>query len=231
MNPRQRRGAILLLVAGVGALGVFVAVASYVDDVGSRVGKMTTALELVNDVGAYRPLSTGDVKVVEVPERWLPPSALRNVGEVVGQVAAADLVRGSYLQRGSVVPRPALRPGQREVAILVDAETGVAGKVRPGSLVDILATFPAAQNSAPRSEVIVQAARVIDVGVPTARREETAAGFAEGDVVPVTFALSPAESLVVTYAESFGTTVRLGLLSPGDAQNIPERDRVFELGP
>ena len=36
---------------------------------------------------------------------------------------------------------PELATGEREIAILVDAETGVAGKISPGSIVDIVATF------------------------------------------------------------------------------------------
>ena len=40
-----------------------------------------------------------------------------------------------------LVAPPELAPGQREVAILVDAETGVAGKIGPDSVVDIVGTF------------------------------------------------------------------------------------------
>lgn len=222
---------ILLMVAGLGAVGVFFSVAAYVADVRSKLGPMANVVELVNDVSAYRSVSAGDVKLTRTPERWLPPSALRSLDEVIGKVAAADLVRGSFLQRGSVVPRPALQPGQREVAILVDAETGVAGKVAPGGVVDIYATFPAADDRPAQSEAIVQGAKVIDVGVPSVRREETATGFAEGNVVPVTFALSPAETLRVTYAESFGTKLRLGLLPPGDNRPMSEVERIFQLRP
>lgn len=35
MNPRQRRGAVLILLAAVGAVAVFVSISSYVVDIRS----------------------------------------------------------------------------------------------------------------------------------------------------------------------------------------------------
>ena len=52
-----------------------------------------------------------------------------------------------------LVPPPQLQEGQREEAILVDASTGVAGRVRPGDLVDVIASYAAEQGAreAPRA--------------------------------------------------------------------------------
>ena len=79
-------------------------------------------------------------------------------------MAGTDLRKGSLLQRGMLVAPPDLGPGEREVAILVDAETGVAGKIGPGKLVDIVATFPANDRKASQSRVVVPGARIIEVG-------------------------------------------------------------------
>src|SRR5690606_41410198 len=49
---------------------------------------------------------------------------------------------GSLLQNSMVIPAPELEAGEREIAIMVNAETGVAGKVSRQSRVDIYATFP-----------------------------------------------------------------------------------------
>ena len=38
---------------------------------------------------------------------------------------------------------PEINEGEREVAILVDASTGVAGKIEPGSDVDVIASYAA----------------------------------------------------------------------------------------
>ena len=46
MNPRQRRGLLLLVIAGLGLLGVFVLVASYVADVRTEVDPKVELLAL-----------------------------------------------------------------------------------------------------------------------------------------------------------------------------------------
>ena len=47
-----------------------------------------------------------------------------------------------------LIAPPQLAPGQRELAILVDAETGVAGKIGPDSIVDVIATYPGGDTKA-----------------------------------------------------------------------------------
>jgi pilus assembly protein CpaB len=233
---------LLLGLAALGAAGVFALVSNYVAEVRAEVEPKTTVLRLAADAKPFQPLAPGDVDSVEMPERWAPASALTEPSELGGLVPATRLEAGSIIQRGMLIPEPTLRSGQREVAILVDAETGVAGKISPGSSVDIFATFPNSDGTGGRSEIVVEAARVIDVGLPRERDPELP-GTGEDDahadahaappeqggaVVPVTFALSVEESLVLVQAESFAEEVRLGLVSPG-SDPIPSRqDRSFE---
>ena len=128
------------------------------------------------------------------------------------------------------VAPPELRRGEREIAILVDAETGVAGKVGSGNLVDVVATFEGERSASgqPQSRIIVSQARVIAVGHPARRSKPGQAAQADpGQVIPVTFALSVSEALSITYAESFAQEVRLALLRPGDTERVPAAKRVF----
>lgn len=231
VNPRQRRGAFLVTIAALGAIGVFVAVSGYVSDVRSQVGPMTTVLRLRTDAPAFRPITVEMVEETRLPDRWAPRTATQSRRQVVGLVPGTDLPRGSILQAGMLVPAPGLAPGEREIAILVDAETGVAGKVTPGSVVDIYATFEGENEGQSRSEIIVSRARIIGVGSPETVSDEDSGGtFAEGKVVPVTFALSVQESLVLTFAESFATKVRLALIGDGDDTSVALDGRRFELG-
>ncbi len=228
MNPRQRRGVILLAAAAVGAIAVFVWVAGYVSDVRSQVGPMATVLRLTRDVRATEAFEPDWVEPAHVPERWAPATAITDAAAVAGLVAGTDLRRGSVLQDGMLVTPPRLQPGEREVAILVDAETGVAGKIGPGNRVDIYATFDGAEGQPPTSTVIITDALIIDVGVPAAQADiEENGAFAEGKVVPVTFALSVQESLVLTYAESFATKLRLALVRAGERSFIPADQHTF----
>ena len=231
MNPRQRRGILLLTLSALGLLGVFVLVAGYVADVRGEVEPKVQVLTLAKPAEKDKAISDDMISTTELPRRWAPRTALDDPARLIGQVALADIPAGSVLQEGMVGAPPELATGEREIAILVDAETGVAGKISPGSIVDIVATFGGddQEGTPAESNVVVPGARIIDVGQPELRGgnavQEQAADPAT--VVPVTFALEPREALTVTYAESFAAEVRLALLRPGEESELDRKQRVY----
>ena len=231
MNPRQRRGILLLTLSALGLLGVFVLVAGYVADVRTEVDPKVTVLALAKPAEKDKAISDDMIKTMELPRRWVSQTALRDRARLIGQVALADIPAGSLLQEGMIGSPPELATGEREIAILVDAETGVAGKLSPGSIVDIVATFACDEQQGIKAEsnVVVPGARIIDVGQPELKGgngvQDQAADPAQ--VVPVTFALKPKEALTVTYAESFAAEVRLALLRPGEESDLGAKQRVY----
>lgn len=232
MNPRQRRGALLVAVAIVGAVAVFFSVLSFVSDVNSKVGDLVTVVALTRDVAPYEQVTADDLELVEVPRRWLPGTVITDAGDVVGLVSQTGLPKGTYAQQGMFVNRPGVANGYREVAILVDAETGVAGKIQPGNRVDMLVTLGSRQGDAdpvaPRAQVWVTNALVVNVGVvETVDRQSASGSLSEGKAVPVTFAVPISDALKIAYAESFAVKVRLALRGGGDESQVPEGDRVF----
>jgi pilus assembly protein CpaB len=163
---------------------------------------------------------------------------LTDRSQLVGVVAGSDLSRDSILQEGMLVTPPELHAGEREVAILVDASTGVAGKIKPNDRVDVIAAYQGDQannnpNAKPdRSIVVVAGAKVLAVGQP---RLKSQGGVQQSDatqdptqVVPVTFALSKLQELRVSYAQSFAQDVRLALVPPGDNTNRTLPETVFK---
>jgi len=234
VNPRQRRGLLLIAISALGLLGVFVLVAGYVADVREEVDPKVRLLALAKPVKANQAVTDDMLTTVEMPRRWAPATAVRDPAEAIGLVAGSDLTARSLLQEGMLVAPPELAPGEREVAILVDAETGVAGKIGPGKRVDIVATFPASERKAAQARVVVPAARIVEVGqvrlqgAETLREQQNAD---PGQVVPVTFALSPEEVLIVNYAEQNGSSVRLSLLRPGDDVELSKKQRVYQREP
>jgi pilus assembly protein CpaB len=214
MNPRQRRGAVLLILAAIGAIVVFVSVVGYVGSVRAEVRDKISVLQLTKPVAAYATVDESAVKRVEVTANGMPRDALlTDIQDLTGKVAATDVPEGALLEKGMFVNAPTLQPGQREIAIMIDAETGVAGKVQPGMLVDIYASFQQQNGTAQKSCAVrvISNARVINVG----QLRKQADGQNPNDVtqvVPVTFALSVADSLKLTYAESFAAKVRLALI-------------------
>ncbi|MFF7728218.1 Flp pilus assembly protein CpaB [Streptomyces sp. NPDC008001] len=239
MNSRQRRGVILLLLSVVCAFAAFVGVLSVISDVDSKVGPEVTAYELKSDVPAYRTLEAGQFRKVSLPKRWLPKTAVTNLDEVTGKIAVNPLREGSLLQSDMVADRPALKPGQQEIAIMIDAATGVAGKITPGATVNIYATFAATNGGGggngsesagqPRSKVIVSNAKVIDVGKLTALQPKQGDAQSGGEAVPITFALETLDAQRVAYAESFASHVRLALVAPGSDTTIPPNQRDYTL--
>ncbi|MBL1099095.1 Flp pilus assembly protein CpaB [Streptomyces coffeae] len=230
MNSRQRRGVVLLLLSGLCAIGAFAGVLSVIDDVESKVGPETTAYKLTSDIPAYQALDAGNFEKVSMPERWVPSTAVTDLDDIRGKIAVTPLRRGSLLQNDMIVNRPALKAGQQEIAIMIDAATGVAGKINPGAKVNIYATFEGkGQDDKPVSKLIVAGARVIDVGKLTALEPDQDDERRIDKAVPITFALDTKNAQRVAYAESFASHVRLALVAPGGDGPIAPGDRTYTL--
>ncbi|MFF8862569.1 Flp pilus assembly protein CpaB [Streptomyces sp. NPDC015139] len=231
MNSRQRRGVILLILSVLCALGAFAGVLSVIRDVNSKVGPEVTAYRVKSKVEPYTALSTGQFEKIEMPKRWLSANAVTDLRQIQGKIAVTTLQAGSLLQTDMIVDQPALQPGQQEVAIMIDAATGVAGKITPGSRVNVYATFEGKKEGDPdQSKIIVTNARVLDVGHITALDPDRSKDQQQPtEAVPITFALSTLDAQRITYAESFAQRVRLALVAPGGETSVPDKDRTYEL--
>ncbi|HVM36019.1 MAG TPA: Flp pilus assembly protein CpaB [Actinomycetota bacterium] len=219
MNPRQRRGMLLLLVAITGAAAVFVSISNYVADVRALVGPDLGVVALGSEVERYQPITDDMLRVIEMPERFVPEGALAR-DDVIAGVAAADMPAGTILQQGMVVAPPALNEDESEIAITVDAETGVGGNIRTGDYVDIYATF-AGEDRRPSCEArLVTDALILGVGIPSEAAPEDEGQVEPETVVPVRFALNALETEQLVLAESFAHEVRLSLVGPGRLAQI-----------
>jgi pilus assembly protein CpaB len=226
LNPRQRQGVLLIAVAVIGLIGVFVLIAGYVNDVSKQVGPKVEVLQLNSPVQQYQPLTSNMLGEVSVPAKWAPRNAIRDPAQVAGLVAGTALPSGTVLEQGMVVAPPALQPGEEEMSILVDVETGVAGQISAGSHVSIIGTYADRNSENARSSasarVVVPDARVLSVGAPTSAPSGASPGpgpqaaanghLVSSTVYPVSFALTPEQVLAVSYAESFASKVRLSIL-------------------
>ncbi|MFE0580788.1 MULTISPECIES: Flp pilus assembly protein CpaB [unclassified Streptomyces] len=229
MNSRQRRGVILLLLSVLCALGAFAGVLVVIGDVNSKVGSEVVAYRAKADIAPYSPLGAGQFEEIRIPERWLSATAVTDLGALKDKIALTTLKKGSLLQADMFVDRPQLQPGEQEIAIMIDAATGVAGKITSGAKVNIIATFKGAKDTEPsRSVIIVANARVLNVGKLTALEKD---GDRRGpaEAVPITFALSTKDTQRVAYAESFAEHVRLALVAPGTDSAPAPGDRTYTL--
>ncbi|RNL83483.1 Flp pilus assembly protein CpaB [Halostreptopolyspora alba] len=231
MNPRQRRGVLLMIIALIGAIAVFFTVFSYVNNLRSEIGTTRTALRLTEDVPAYQPITEDMYEAYEVPTKFFDEEVFIDVDEELSEViedpgrqpvSAANLEAGTLLQQSMVIAAPELESGEREIAIMVDAETGVAGKVDVQSRVDVYAAFqPGDEVQEACAYRVLTNMEVLEVGEVSSEIDETTGGT--NPVVPVTFRLTPEETLNLTYAEAFASKLRLSLVSPegsGDPGNL-----------
>ncbi|WP_114559454.1 Flp pilus assembly protein CpaB [Desertihabitans aurantiacus] len=226
MNPRQRRGVLLMVLSMLAAVLVFVGVSGFVADVNSRVGPMVTVYQVTTDLPAFTSLSGENTEPVEVPERWAAANTVLDSQDIDGRVIAVPLTAGSPVSLDLLVPPSDLEADEREIAVNVDAVTGLAGRVRPGDRVDVYAVFADVPGLARQARILTENVRV--VSVQGQKQVVTGDEDTLQDVIPVTLALPPDSALAVTYANSFAEEVRLVGLPPGVAQDRSDESKTFD---
>ncbi len=233
MNPRQRRGLLLMAISALGLIVVFVLIAGYVADVREEVDPKVRLLELAKPVEAFQAITDDMVREVEMPARWAPPSALRDAGQLVGVVAATRLSKDSLLQEDMLVAPPQLAPGPARAGDPGRRRDRRRGQDRPRLRGRHRRDVP---------EQRAQGGRVARRRPERAHRRggaprvEGGRGVSEQDadpsqVVPVTFALTPEQVLVVSYAETNAAEVRLALLRAGDESELTPKQRKYSREP
>lgn len=197
------------------AMSVFVILTNYVRGVSSQVGPLTTVYRASAAIEAYTPLSEANLEPVQVPERWSSPASRLELPELDGRRVGFRIEPGTVVSSDMLIPPSDLSSTEREVAINVDPVTGLAGRVRPGDRVDMYSVFADVPGLPAQVRVLVRDVRVVSIGGRQTVVESTDGGVEQNDVIPVTLALEPADSLAVTYANSFAEEVRLVAL-PSD---------------
>jgi pilus assembly protein CpaB len=203
-----------------------------IQDVESKVGPEVTAYEVAEKIAPYQPLREDQFREIQLPERYLPDSAITDLDGLADKVAVGPLAVGSLLQSDMVSDRPELTEGQQEIAIMIDASTGVAGKIYPGATINMYGAYTfedrGEESDGERVEVVrlmVNNATVIDVGDLTEIEDDRE----RVEAVPITFALDNLDAQRVTFAEAFAEQIRLALVAPGDDDEIPESERTYTL--
>lgn len=172
--------------------------------------------------------------VVQKPADQVDPQALANPSDALGQIAMADIPLNAPVLAGELV-RPStpppdqliVRDGMRAVTISIDQVKGLAGLLRPGDHVDVIAAPPRGPGT-PAAYTIVRDARVLAVGsmVSSAGPQMAQPG---GSPVPqptpnvnipttATLEVTPEQANLVASAD-INAVLRLALRSPKEPQN------------
>lgn len=214
MNARQRRGLFLVVLAAILGFTAFAMVNNYVEQVRADVGTRVQAWRLTEDVDAFTEITPSMVTEVSVPKKWVGAGAILDDG-FLGRRTAMALPRNAYVSEEVLLAPSELAEGEREIAIDVDAETGVAGRLEPGDYVNINVTIQegADDTGLRAAAVLVRRARIVSFGSERDRESQDGEG---SQVIPVTFALNERDSLRLLYAEAFAESVRLSKVLPQD---------------
>ena len=230
VNPRQRRGIVFMVLSVLVAVAVFVILTNYVRSVSSQVGPTTTVYRAAGPIDAYVPLDESNLEPYQVPERWAAPTARLDLPDLDGRRVGFALEAGTVVTSDMLVPPSDLSPTEREIAINVDAVTGVAGRVRTGDRVDLYAVFADVTGLPAQVRVLVRDVRIVSIGGVQTVTQSDDEGIEEADVIPVTLALEPDDSLAVTYANAFAEEVRLVALPTDTGLDRSEDIEQFDAG-
>lgn len=211
-----------MILASFGVVMVVISVSGYVAKERATLGPLRDTLpvyQVATNVGARQPIAEGQLRQVQLPRQFVTDAFIRNLAELKQRMTVTDLPAGAYLQRGMLMDRPTVRPGQRAIAIMVDAETGVAGKVRPGDVVDLYATYEVQTKSRQRkcAERVIANALVLDVTQQANAGGSRARATKE---IPITFVLDGRQSINLTLNETFSTKIRVALVGDERPNNL-----------
>lgn len=191
--------------------------------VSSRAATEAVAADLIPTAVAATPIGAGEtiaeeqIEVVDVPQLFRSEGALDAVslpqgGSVIGSKALVDIPAGSQIVPGLVAGvaggdrlAAALASGTEAVTVAVDAETGLAGQIRPFDTVRVLSTETAASG-----EVLLRTVCERALVVAAGSGSDDMAGGA------VTLAVLPEEANAIREAQ-FAGRVSFVLLALVDA--------------
>ena len=95
------------------------------------------------DLGAGALLTPADLRTVTLPLAQAPADAVSDPALLVGQSLSVVRYNGEAVTPRHLGPAVILAPDERGIAVRVQADTGLAGLLRPGMQVGVIATLEA----------------------------------------------------------------------------------------
>lgn len=159
----SRRTLILIAAIVVGALAAF-AIFNYVGGIedrayenAERVPVIRVAQDVPRGLDGATASSEGYFEQAEIPEEFLPSTAITDVDTILAKIAVTDLAANQVLVEGMFVdPVDSLitaarriPTGQVAITMSVDGIRGVGGLIVPGDLVNMMLVPPGCEEQAP----------------------------------------------------------------------------------
>ncbi|MBW3556005.1 MAG: hypothetical protein KY454_03600 [Actinobacteria bacterium] len=206
------------LLVALSALGIFAAYTR------ATAGPTQSYAVARRDLPLGGRLTAEDVVLLpmELPPAMAERAGFSSVRSLEGATVVGPIRRGELVQPGDVV-RKRSGPAELEISFAIEASRAVAGSLRPGEEVDVLATFGGGADS--YSVIVVRHARVLAaVG--------GGSSLAQGRSETITLAVSSSEeALALAHAINAGevTLVRAtgssGSGPPGQTYRAPAQEK------
>jgi pilus assembly protein CpaB len=199
------------------------------------------------DIARGASITSDNLEVAIVPNQFIQPQAVTSLDRIDGMLTIAPISRGEQITMSKLVyPRQEsgglsgnTPVGKRAITVSVDNVAALAGMIKPGDYVDVIATVPLPVQGADGKvnaqtaviplfqNVLILAVgqeigAVVKTGGDTSRYQAAAAqGQEKKEFSPlITIALSPQEANLIAFVQEQGK-IRLVVRSPADSQIQP----------
>jgi len=199
----------------------------------TSAGEMTSIVCAAADISATAEVTPTLLATQSVPKSLAPKTSFADPKEVAGRVAAMGIAKGMPIVESYLAPKGTppgmvarIKEGYRAMAVKVDESSGVAGWLKPGCFVDVVALMAsdASMKKMNISRLILENVEVLAVG-----QDIGAKGDAEASVTKsVTLAVLPEDVPKLHLAATKGT-LRLAMrnsrdVSPSAAASTTDND-------
>jgi pilus assembly protein CpaB len=216
----------MVLGLGVG----FVALKVFVNVLQKAKGSPTEQVSMVcanTNIEPTLEITDSMVEVRRVTKDSFPETGFHDKSEVLGRVTTWPIPKGMPIAAMQLAPKGTppgmavrIEEGYRAVAVKIDESAGVAGWIKPGSRVDVVALLASPDRTRGNqsiSKVILQNIQVLAVGQEIGKAGDTAAAVTN----TVTLLVSPNDVPKIHLAETKG---KLRLAMRGQKDDSVARD-------
>ncbi|SMB94885.1 pilus assembly protein CpaB [Thermanaeromonas toyohensis ToBE] len=182
-------------------------------------------------IPARTPITASMLEIKYLPPGYLSGHFLTETREALGKITRTEILQGEILRQEKLVTGKEatnelaflVTPGKRAVTIAVNDVSGLAGLLRPGDRVDILATLEVSpgpgQDKVSTTSLVVQNVEVLSVDQSLENTPSSLEGKKQGGQRNITLLVTPkqAQSLVLSSEKG---SLRLLLRSPSDREPI-----------
>lgn len=208
----------ILIIAGIIGLITAGLIFSYLLQVrNADTGNRTNVVVARKDIPANTVITADMVSLEALPAEAVIENSVRNVSDVVGSIAKADILSGEQIlkqrlagSQGSNSLSYTIPEQYRAITIAVNEISGIAGYVSAGDKVDILISF---KGDASATYTQLQNITVFAVGSRTSANKDAAVPAS------LTLLVTPSQAEVLTYGAQNGT-ITLTLRNPVDKQQV-----------